>query len=78
MVTIIRPGLTKFTGHCSHCGCVFSYQLEDIGCFVIPKLPCPTCGTDYYHPSQASYEQSLNSISTTDSTKCQEGVTVGC
>ena len=76
MVTIITPGLTTFTGQCSRCGCVFSYQLEDLKIWcVTPQLPCPTCGTAYLHPSQASYEQSLNSISTTDSTK---GVTVGC
>lgn len=70
MVKIIRPGLTTFTGQCRHCGCVFSYQREDLKVWVLtPQLPCPTCGATYYHPSQASYKQDLNSISTTDSTK---------
>ena len=46
MITIIKPGKTKFSCTCTQCGCEFTYELEDISLssFVI----CPTCGNYCY------------------------------
>lgn len=46
MITIIKRG-TKETQRCDFCGCVFSYEEEDVNCD--PRIPqrktieCPQC-----------------------------------
>ena len=55
MKHIIKPG-TKFTATCYECGCVFSYEKEDVVCNIYRNecyscVTCPQCGreleTDY-------------------------------
>lgn len=47
MKHIIKPG-TKLTATCHECGCVFSYEKEDIDCEVYRNevwkwITCPQC-----------------------------------
>lgn len=46
MIKIIKPGKKEFTVTCDKCGCVFSYELSDLG----PSgVTCPECGKYIYH-----------------------------
>lgn len=53
MVKVIKSGQKEFYATCDMCGCEFTYELSDLilSCS-LNKVPCPTCGKDYYHKSQ--------------------------
>lgn len=50
MKEIIEPGKKSFVLTCSHCGCKFRYELEDIGCG--NEVYCPDCHNMCFHPRQ--------------------------
>lgn len=60
MIKIIEEGKKEFIMICDHCGCKFSYQLEDLGKDVDGlhlaskdnQVRCPYCGEWHYHPHQ--------------------------
>lgn len=59
MVTIIERG-TKHIRKCGHCGCLFSYEDEDIYVryeWLVPiekTIKCPQCGSDIFLESLKS------------------------
>ena len=53
-IKIIQKGKDSFTLTCYKCACVFSYELEDIGCVVPGKIKCPCCGEYLSHPVQTN------------------------
>ena len=52
MVKVIKHGKKEFTGQCSKCACIFSYELSDLYQGIGYRLNCPECGEYYYYPSQ--------------------------
>ena len=48
MIQIIKEG-TKNITKCSVCGCVFSYEKEDVMSFsLIHHIHCPQCNNDIF------------------------------
>lgn len=43
MKTVIKPGNTSYIHTCTHCKCVFSYQIYDCSHFVNYSITCPEC-----------------------------------
>lgn len=52
-IKIIKEGQKEFHAICETCGCEFTYEISDLKLSSsLNKIPCPTCGKDYYHKSQ--------------------------
>lgn len=46
MIEMLKPGIKKFTHVCLVCGCIFTYELEDVE---LSHVTCPDCGTSCRH-----------------------------
>lgn len=49
MRKVIREGPKGYTTRCDKCGCVFSYELEDLGGILGNLVECPMCGERLNH-----------------------------
>ena len=47
MIEILEKGPQKFTAKCHHCGCLFSYELEDLT--TGEQVKCPQCSSFCTH-----------------------------
>jgi hypothetical protein len=52
-VKILRKRLEPFPGHCSRCGCDFSYELEDVDRGPVKNcVACPNCDHECVHSGE--------------------------
>jgi hypothetical protein len=52
MKTIIHKGINTYHGHCTECGCEFTYERSDVGHNYVRGgdwVSCPSCGHSCYH-----------------------------
>ena len=49
MITIVKHGKEHYRMECEDCGCIFEYDMQDIGEYIedgekVFKIRCPECG----------------------------------
>ena len=64
-VKIVRKRLEPFPGHCSYCGCDFTYELEDVKHGPLKNcVACPNCSHECLHDGECGTVSRQKSAST--------------